>query len=444
VAKKVQAIASILVASTVLMFNPPSVSAGSILEKQTNNVVTLGYLDTEPFGYYGNLTVKTVRELQKTNELVLSKIKSNDTYAINHISLRNSTTSRSSDVDRSSKAQEVIEVTLMKEGVEGDAVKQLQRDLKSLGYFKVEPTGHYGKLTAQAVKDFQYKKGLSVDGVAGENTLKVIDRLLRSTTNKASDGTCVFKEKAEGTAVKELQADLKKLGFFKTEPTGHYGPLTAAAIKELQKKYGLSADGIAGRETITVINNLLNGKKVAVKSSASPKTQGSQKPQKTNNSNSEYKLSWDKAQRILKRGGSAKIYDIGTGLSFNIKRTYGTNHADCEPLTKEDTAIMKKIYGGSWSWARRAVIVTVGDTHIAASMAGMPHAGSDKYAANKTISSRSGGYGRGTNLDAVKGNDMNGHFDLHFYKSKTHASNRVDSKHQSQVNRATEWAKKNL
>ena len=80
---------------------------------------------------------------------------------------------------------------------------------------------------------------------------------------------------------------------------------------------------------------------------------------------------------------------------------------------------------------------------MAASMLGMPHAGNDGYAANKQISSRSGGYGWGANLDTVKGNNMNGVFDIHFYKSRTHSTNRVEERHQSMVKKATEWAEEN-
>ena len=49
----------------------------------------------------------------------------------------------------------------------------------------------------------------------------------------------------------------------------------------------------------------------------------------------------------------------GTGRTFNIKRTYGYNHADCETLTANDTKIMLEIYGGGWSWERRPIILTV-------------------------------------------------------------------------------------
>jgi hypothetical protein len=112
-------------------------------------------------------------------------------------------------------------------------------------------------------------------------------------------------------------------------------------------------------------------------------------------------------------------------------------------LTAEDTAVMKKIYGGQWSWSRRPIIVTVdNNVRIAASMAGMPHAGLDNQPKNIYINSRSGGYGYGQNLDTIKDNNMNGHFDIHFLGSRTHSSNIVESNHQNAVKKAAEWAKK--
>jgi hypothetical protein len=39
---------------------------------------------------------------------------------------------------------------------------------------------------------------------------------------------------------------------------------------------------------------------------------------------------------------------------------------------------------------------------------------------------------------------MNGHFDIHFYGSRTHETNRVDSAHQKMVKKAAAWAKENL
>ena len=65
-------------------------------------------------------------------------------------------------------------------------------------------------------------------------------------------------------------------------------------------------------------------------------------------------------------GKNAKVTDIKTGKSFMIKRTFGTNHADVETLTKEDTKVMKEIWGG-YSWERRSVVVEVDGNLIAGS-----------------------------------------------------------------------------
>lgn len=130
-------------------------------------------------------------------------------------------------------------------------------------------------------------------------------------------------------------------------------------------------------------------------------------------------INWSKVQSILPRGGTATVIDVDTGYIFKIKRKGGTNHADCEPLTASDTAVMKKLYG-AWSWNRRAIVVEVGGKMIAASMAGMPH---------------------GT--QTISGNNFSGHFDIHFYGSKTHGSEYthsrtpvVDPAHQAMVRKA--------
>lgn len=340
----------------------------------------------------------------------------------------------------------VSAASILKKEMKGSEVTSLQKDLKKLGYLSVDPTGYYGDLTVNAVKKLQKDYGYSADGIVGSTTFALIERMLgkdqKSTTGSGS--AQVLKYGMESSTVTTLQKNLVKLGFLKATPTGYFGSATEAAVKKLQSKHGFQADGVVGSQTQALITKLLNTNSTSTAAKTEVKAATTAKAESTSTSTTDYKLPWSKAASVFARGTTATVYDIETGLSFKIKRTYGTNHADCETVSKEDTAIMKKIYGGSFSWDRRAIILTVGKTKIAASMAGMPHAGNEQYAANKTISSRSGGYGRGTNLDAVKGNNMSGHFDVHFYGSKTHGTNRSDSKHQSMVNKATEWAKKNL
>lgn len=124
-------------------------------------------------------------------------------------------------------------------------------------------------------------------------------------------------------------------------------------------------------------------------------------------------------QSVFKRGGTATVTDVETGLSFQVKRTGGTNHADAQPLTAADTAIMLQAYGGTWSWNRRAIWVTVGDTTYAASMNGMPHG----------------------ETDSMPDNDFDGCFCIHFTNSRTHAGNRLDAAHQAAIKKALAAAK---
>lgn len=154
---------------------------------------------------------------------------------------------------------------------------------------------------------------------------------------------------------------------------------------------------------------------------------------KTINKNKTELLDWWKSARyVFSNDSIAKVTDIGTGKSFMVKRTGGTNHADSEALTKEDTAIIKSIWGG-FSWDRHPVIVEIDGRRLAASMAAMPHAGLDSAPAKAYVKNRSGDFGSGTNLDSVKNNNMDGHFDIHFLNSTRHMDGKEDPEHQAAI-----------
>ena len=228
----------------------------------------------------------------------------------------------------------------------------------------------------------------------------------------------VIKEGSRGESVIKLQTELKKMGYFTADVTGHFGSLTKDAVKKFQAENNLKVDGIVGPNTLKALFGT------------------------TTISTGEVELLdwWTEASKVFKIGMTAKVTDVRTGRTFNIVRTYGGNHADCEAATAEDSKIIKEIWGG-WSWSRRPIIVEVDGRKIAASMAAMPHAGVDKSAANKTISSRSGGYGRGANLDKIKNNGMDGVIDVHFLNSRTHGTNKVDKNHQAAVKEAAQYGK---
>lgn len=56
-----------------------------------------------------------------------------------------------------------------------------------------------------------------------------------------------------GQEVRNIQTRLKSWGYYSGSVDGIYGWRTAAAVKEFQKKHGLTADGVAGAATLEKI-----------------------------------------------------------------------------------------------------------------------------------------------------------------------------------------------
>ncbi|TYR80745.1 hypothetical protein FZC66_10285 [Priestia megaterium] len=123
-------------------------------------------------------------------------------------------------------------------------------------------------------------------------------------------------------------------------------------------------------------------------------------------------LPWKEVTELLPKGKKFKVIDVETGLYFYVQRRAGNKHADVQPLTRKDTAIMKHLYNNKWSWNRRAILVPVKGKLLAASMNGMPHGG------------------------GALNNGFPGHFCIHFAKSTTHRTNNVDPDHQMMVLKA--------
>lgn len=76
---------------------------------------------------------------------------------------------------------------LSKYGSRGNEVTQIQTKLKRWGYYKGNVDGIYGSQTVAAVKHFQRKNGLSVDGIAGPKTLAAMG--IFSSSSGSSGGS---------------------------------------------------------------------------------------------------------------------------------------------------------------------------------------------------------------------------------------------------------------
>lgn len=119
---------------------------------------------------------------------------------------------------------------------------------------------------------------------------------------------------------------------------------------------------------------------------------------------------WTEAQYVVPIGKVFVVEDFYTGKRWSMKRTIGANHADCEPVSAKDTAIMKEVWGGKWSWAVRPINIIVDGRRLAASASAMPH-----------------------DIQKITNNNFNGHSDIYFSNSTRHKDGLKDVNHQNAI-----------
>ena len=78
---------------------------------------------------------------------------------------------------------------LSKYGSRGTEVRTIQEKLKRWGYYSGSVDGIYGSQTVSAVKSFQKKNGLTVDGIAETQTLKAMGITSSSSSSSSSNNS---------------------------------------------------------------------------------------------------------------------------------------------------------------------------------------------------------------------------------------------------------------
>ncbi len=136
-------------------------SRGQAVTKLQNDLKSLGFFTANATGYYGSITVQSVRDFQRRHGLVVDGIAGPATLG------------KVADVLKkpSTPNNPAPSPTVLKKESRGQAVTKLQNDLKRLGHFSASATGYYGDITVQSVRSFQRTYGLVVDGIAGPATL---------------------------------------------------------------------------------------------------------------------------------------------------------------------------------------------------------------------------------------------------------------------------------
>lgn len=193
-------------------------SAGNATRTAVRNAVIrlqvelqkLGYNPGSADGHFGNNTRKALIAFQKSNGLPQTGTADKATWA----AINFQTGGMRADI-------------AVRKGSFGKDITYLQQALIGLGYLSGSADGHYGPRTEDAVRSFQRAYGLSVDGSAGPNTMTALKN-----------------------AVVALQSDLARKGYPSGTINGVYGNGTKSAVKSYQKDCGISANGVAGPNTM--------------------------------------------------------------------------------------------------------------------------------------------------------------------------------------------------
>jgi N-acetylmuramoyl-L-alanine amidase len=147
----------------------------------------------------------------------------------------------------------------IRRGDRGPAVVEIRLILTALGLLGDTDDGaEYDADTETAVRMFQQSRGLSVDGMVGDETWRSLDgarwRLGQRSLYRA------VAEPLVGDDVRQLQERLLEMGYDLGRADSVYGGYTAAAVAQFQREVGLVPDGSCGPATMHALRRL--GRKV--------------------------------------------------------------------------------------------------------------------------------------------------------------------------------------
>lgn len=202
--------------------------SGDDIKNIQTRLYELGYLDSKSdiTGNFGDDTESGVRALQSANGLVSDGIIGSATIELLYYG--------------------DVKANLLSFGDKSEIILDCQNKLSELGYLTTNPDGLYGNDTLAAVKLFQSRNDLVVDGYLGPSTREVL------MSSSATPNGLVIGD--EGDTVKRVQELLIKYGYMsKGSATGYFGEVTDSAVKSFQKNNGLTADGNVGRKTMAML-----------------------------------------------------------------------------------------------------------------------------------------------------------------------------------------------
>ncbi|OLF18297.1 N-acetylmuramoyl-L-alanine amidase [Actinophytocola xanthii] len=148
---------------------------------------------------------------------------------------------------------------VLRRGDAGPAVAEVRATLAGLGLLPSNPPPNgaaevFDELVEHAVRTFQQQRGMITDGVLGPATY----RALRDATYQLGARPLAYlvSSPVSGDDVLALQERLLELGYDAGRPNGVFGVQTEGALRNFQRDYGLTVDGICGAATVRALRQL--------------------------------------------------------------------------------------------------------------------------------------------------------------------------------------------
>ena len=232
-------------------------------------------IGTTPTIYYRSITQEAVRQFQLARGLRATGIA--DNFTLYYLGLGPYPTPTqvynpypSSTIGQTPNTSTTIRACQgLRFGDKNSSVTFLQQRLKALGFFYGAVDGKYRERTLSAVTRFQQANNLVPTGCADQTTLYAIDLGIREISYSyppiappMSIPSLPFRTLARnsrGSDVRQLQAQLTRLGITPGPIDEVFGNDTEYAVKRFQQRMGIYADGIATPSVQIALRNIIAG-----------------------------------------------------------------------------------------------------------------------------------------------------------------------------------------
>ncbi|MBD3882530.1 peptidoglycan-binding protein [Phormidium tenue FACHB-886] len=265
--------------------------SGEQIAELQRRLTDLGYYNGSISGTFDRPTEEAIQRFQRDNGLPADGIVGAATEtALRQPAVPTSPSSTSinsapNSTAASAPSSAARRVAALRLGDTGTAVSELQSQLSEQGFYKGEISGNYDAQTQTAVTSLQRSRGLTVDGIAGQQVTEALGMTAMEQTSQGSNPQTWqqlqqtrlearqarqeadrAKQEAEQArleaeqarlvlnqnlqegqySVSELQRHLQRRGYNPGEVNGVLSPDTQTAITEAQQRYGLSESDFAG------------------------------------------------------------------------------------------------------------------------------------------------------------------------------------------------------